>query len=120
MSGRRVVALYLDAELLCPGAEFSLLMSAEFLLLYRRRAVVPCLGTTTLLTQPPSTEKDHDEVREEARQLMMEIQAKSVEYDEGRKVSVDIQTSRTSHACEPHVLSVCEVHALQACGLHAA
>ena len=52
---------------MCPGAEFSLLMSAEFLLLYRRRAVVPCLGTTTLLTQPPSTEKDHDEVREEAR-----------------------------------------------------
>ena len=43
-----------------------------------------------MFTQLTATEKDHDEVREEARQLMMEIQAKSVEYDEGRKVSVDI------------------------------
>ncbi|KAL1734553.1 hypothetical protein EV714DRAFT_202099 [Schizophyllum commune] len=36
-------------------------------------------------------EKDHDEVREEARQLMMEIQAKSVEYDEGRKLSLILE-----------------------------
>jgi nucleotide-binding universal stress UspA family protein len=33
------------------------------------------------------TDKDHDIVREEARELMRSIQAKSVEYDPDRKVS---------------------------------
>jgi hypothetical protein len=32
------------------------------------------------------TEKDHNSVREEARQLMLQIQEKSVEYEPDRKV----------------------------------
>ncbi|KAJ7189044.1 hypothetical protein C8R46DRAFT_34239 [Mycena filopes] len=36
-------------------------------------------------------EKDHDSVREEARQLMREIQEKSVEYDPERKLSLILE-----------------------------
>ncbi|TRM63154.1 hypothetical protein BD626DRAFT_495691 [Schizophyllum amplum] len=36
-------------------------------------------------------EKDHDIVREDARGLMMEIQAKSVEFEEGRKLSLILE-----------------------------
>lgn len=38
-----------------------------------------------------SVEKDHDIVREEARDLMRTIQAKSVEYDPQRKLSIILE-----------------------------
>ena len=53
------------------------------------------LGTHPVKSRPcarmltnPHTEKDHDLVREEARELMRSIQSKSVEYDPDRKVSL--------------------------------
>ncbi|CAK5270967.1 unnamed protein product, partial [Mycena citricolor] len=36
-------------------------------------------------------EKDHDPIREEARQLLMQVQAKSVEYDPDRKLSIIVE-----------------------------
>ena len=49
-----------------------------------------------LLIPPPllhNTEKDHEVVREEARDLMRQIQEKSVEYDPDRKVRLSVPPS---------------------------
>ena len=87
-----------DELIVCRGVDEDVL-GVCFILKYAFRNVVNI-----------STDKDHDIVREEARDLMRSIQAKSVEYDSDRKVSIMFSLLPPSLLAPTTALSYPRIH----------